>query len=65
MAAVMQVRSMAATAMNTVFTSQRMAPGTVGPTRAPISNRGAERRSNSLAKLSMVHWDGSHAGVVA
>ena len=32
MAAVMQVRIMDMTAMNTVFTIQRMAAGTVGPT---------------------------------
>ena len=43
MAAVRQVSSMEATDMNTVFSSHRMAPGTVGPTMPKNSNSGAER----------------------
>ena len=64
MEAVRQVRTMAATAMNTVFTSQRMAPGTVGPAREPIWNSGADRRSKSFTKLARVHWEGQNTGVV-
>ena len=64
MEAVRQVSSMAMTDMNTVFTSQRMAPGTVGPTRPTISNNGAERRLNSFVKLAIVHSLGHQTGVV-
>jgi hypothetical protein len=54
---------MATTAMNTVFTSQRIAPGTVGPTREPIWNKGADRLENSLTKLVVTHSVGNHTGV--
>ena len=62
MVAVMQVRSMATTAMNTVLMSQRMAAGTVGPTREPMVNSGAERLVNSLAKLLVTHSLGHQTG---
>ena len=58
----MQVSSMAATDINTVLTSQRMAAGTVGPTSAPISNSGALRLVNSFSKLLVTHSDGHQTG---
>ena len=53
---------MAATDINTVLTSQRMAAGTVGPTSAPISNSGALRLVNSFSKLLVTHSDGHQTG---
>ena len=68
MAAVRQVRSMEATAITTVFSSQRMAAGMVGPAilNLPMvsSNRGTLRLFISLAKLSPTHSLGHHTGVV-
>ena len=63
MAAVKHVRTMATTAIKTVFTSQRMAAGTVGPTIEPIWNRGALRLENSTWKLRSVSSVGHQAGV--
>ena len=69
---------MAATAMNTVFTIQRMAAGTSGPavitTGLPVPDRpelkgrwisqsGALCLEKSFWKLARVHWVGHQTGV--
>ena len=77
MEAVMQVRTMAITAINTVLRSHRMAAGNWGPESIMVvlsgvnialkgtasSHRGAVRRANSRAKLSRVKTVGNHTGV--
>ena len=63
MEAVRQVSSMAITAMNTVLTSQRMAPGMVGPVREPIWNSGALRLEKSTWKFRRVSSLGHQSGV--
>ena len=61
MEAVMQVRSMAETAMTTVFSSQRKAAGALGPSMPKISKRGAVRLLNSFSKLVSTHSLGTQA----
>ncbi len=77
---VIQVSTIAITAINTVFTSQRIEAGTTGPAEKMIgfpsaenllpkgtasSHKGALWRLNSLLKLSITHSFGNQSGVVA
>ena len=62
-AAVMQVRIIAITAMNTVLTIQRMAAGTVGPVTDPNWNSGALRLEKSTWKFRIVNSLGHHCGL--
>ena len=63
MAAVMQVRIMAMTDMNTVLMSHRKAAGAVGPSMPKMENRGAVRLVKRLLKLLTTQSVGHHTGL--